>query len=86
VPAHLRDAHYAGAKRLGHGDGYVYPHDLTEGIVAQQYAPDVVNGRAYYEPTSHGAESRFSERARLIRAILHPEGDRQQDQQEGEPT
>jgi putative ATPase len=83
VPAHLRDAHYAGAKRLGHGDGYVYPHDLPEGIVAQQYAPDVVNGRAYYEPTSHGAESRFSERARLIRAILHPGGDRQQ---EGEPT
>jgi len=83
VPAHLRDAHYAGAKRLGHGDGYVYPHDLPEGIVAQQYAPDVVDGRAYYEPTSHGAESRFSERARLIRAILHPERDRQQ---EGEPT
>ena len=42
VPAHLRDAHYPGAKRLGHGDGYVYPHDLPEGIVAQQYAPDVV--------------------------------------------
>src|SRR6201982_141752 len=41
VPAHLRDAHYAGAKRLGHGDGYVYPHDVPEGIVAQQYAPDV---------------------------------------------
>jgi putative ATPase len=83
VPAHLRDAHYAGAKRLGHGEGYVYPHDRPEGIVAQQYAPDVVNGRAYYEPTSHGAESRFSERVRLIRAILHPEGD---SQQEGEPT
>jgi putative ATPase len=83
VPAHLRDAHYAGAKRLGHGEGYVYPHDLPEGIVAQQYAPDVVNGRAYYEPTSHGAESRFSERVRLIRAILHPAGD---SQQEGEPT
>jgi len=82
VPAHLRDAHYAGAKRLGHGEGYVYPQDLPEGIVAQQYAPDVVNGRAYYEPTNHGAESRFSERVRLIRAILHPEGD----SQEGEPT
>ena len=82
VPAHLRDAHYAGAKRLGHGEGYVYPQDLPEGIVAQQYAPDVVNGRAYYEPTNHGAESRFSEHVRLIRAILHPEGD----SQEGEPT
>src|SRR5580700_9116071 len=73
VPPHLRDAHYPGAKRLGHGDGYVYPHDLPEGIVAQQYAPDVINGRAYYEPSGHGMEGRFSERARLIRQILHPE-------------
>jgi putative ATPase len=73
VPSHLRDAHYPGAKRLGHGKGYVYPHDLPEGIVAQQYAPDAVNGRTYYEPSSHGMESRFAERARLIRQILHPE-------------
>src|SRR6201986_5448341 len=75
VPNHLRDAHYAGAKRLGHGQGYVYPHDRPEGIVGQQYAPDAVNGRAYYEPSSHGMEARFSERARLIREILHPEKD-----------
>ena len=73
VPAHLRDAHYAGAKRLGHGDGYVYPHDLPEGIVAQQFAPVVINGRTYYEATTHGMESRFSERSRLIRAILRAE-------------
>src|ERR1700723_1382823 len=71
VPAHLRDAHYPGAKQLGHGKGYVYPHDLPEGIVTQQYAPDVIDGRAYYEPSSHGMEGRFAERARLIRAILH---------------
>ena len=60
VPAHLRDAHYPGAERLGHGKGYVYPHDLPEGIVAQQYAPDVVDGRAYYEPTTprHGGPLR----------------------------
>jgi putative ATPase len=73
VPPHLRDAHYAGAQRLGHGDGYVYPHDRPEGVVAQQYAPDVVTGRTYYEPTSHGMENRFSERSRLIRAILRTE-------------
>jgi len=72
VPAHLRDAHYAGAKRLGHGEGYVYPHDRPEGIVAQQYAPDVVAARTYYEPTNHGMENRFSERARVIRDILRP--------------
>ena len=41
--------------------------------MAQQYAPDVVDGRAYYDPSTHGMESRFSERARIIRAILHPE-------------
>ena len=73
VPAHLRDAHYAGASRLGHGEGYVYPHDLPEGIVAQQYAPDVVAARTYYEPSSHGMENRYSERSRAIRAILRPE-------------
>src|SRR5487761_1613477 len=72
VPARLRDAHYAGAKRLGHGEGYVYPHDLPEGIVAQQYAPDVVAARTYYEPSDHGMEHRFSERARVIRGILRP--------------
>src|SRR6267154_1179151 len=73
VPSQLRDAHYPGAERLGHGQGYVYPHDLPEGIVTQQHAPDVIDGRAYYEPSSHGMEGRFAERARLIRAILHPE-------------
>ena len=40
VPAHLRDAHYPGAKRLGHGKGYCYPHDSEVGVVAQQYLPD----------------------------------------------
>ena len=79
VPNHLRDAHYPGAKRLGHGKGYVYPHDVAEGIVGQQYAPDAVNGRAYYEPSSHGMEARFSERSRLIREILHPGKDGGQD-------
>jgi putative ATPase len=78
VPNHLRDAHYPGAKRLGHGKGYIYPHDLPEGVAGQQYAPDEVNGRAYYEPSSHGMEARFSERSRLIREILHPVKDRGQ--------
>jgi putative ATPase len=72
VPPHLRDAHYAGAKRLGHGAGYVYPHDLPEGVVTQQYAPGEVADRTYYEPTNHGAEVRFAERSERIRAILRP--------------
>jgi putative ATPase len=75
VPAHLRDTHYPGARRLDHGKGYVYPHDLPEGIVAQAYAPDAVAGRAYYEPTTHGMESRFSERYARIRAILRGHGE-----------
>jgi putative ATPase len=86
VPSHLRDAHYPGAKRLGHGQGYVYPHDLPEGIVGQQYAPDEVNGRAYSEPSSPGMEARFSERSRLIREILHPGKDHGQGRDDGGET
>ena len=56
VPAHLRDAHYKGASSLGHGEGYVYPHDDPSGVVLQQYRPDALEGRVYYEPSPHGAE------------------------------
>jgi putative ATPase len=70
VPAHLRDASYRGAQRLGHGDGYRYPHDYPEGVIAQQHAPDVIAGRRYYQPTGHGAEARYADRAERIRAIL----------------
>jgi putative ATPase len=70
VPAHLRDAHYPGAGKLGHGRGYRYPHDQDEGIVAQQYAPDELAGREYYRPSRHGAEARYADRAEKIRAIL----------------
>jgi putative ATPase len=62
VPAHLRDAHYQGASTLGHGDGYLYPHDDPRGWVPQQYAPDDMVGRAYYEPTMHGYEATVSRR------------------------
>ncbi len=56
VPTHLRDAHYKGAATLGHGEGYVYPHDDPTGTVAQQYRPDSLEGHVYYEPSSRGAE------------------------------
>ena len=72
MPAHLRDAHYPGAQRLGHGQGYSYPHDDPAGVVTQQYAPDAIDGRAYYRPTRHGAEARYAERSERIREILHP--------------
>jgi putative ATPase len=70
VPIHLRDAHYAGAKRLGHGKGYVYPHDAEIGIAAQQYLPDELRGRRYYEPKALGAERDVQARLEKIRRIL----------------
>ena len=70
VPTHLRDAHYPGAKRLGHGKGYRYPHDSEIGVVAQQYLPDELRGHRYYEPTSHGAERDVQARLEKIRRIL----------------
>ena len=73
VPLHLRDAHYPGAKRLGHGRGYVYPHDAEYGIVPQQYLPDELDGRRYYEPKALGSERDISARLERIRRIL---GDR----------
>jgi putative ATPase len=73
VPIHLRDAHYAGAKRLGHGKGYRYPHDSDAGILPQQYLPDELVGRRYYEPKNLGAERDIAPRLERIRKIL---GDR----------
>ena len=70
VPVHLRDASYPGAQRLGHGKGYLYPHDYPEGIVRQAYAPGAAAGRRYYQPTRHGAEARYADRAERIRAAL----------------
>ncbi|CAH0175888.1 replication-associated recombination protein A [Microbacterium sp. Bi121] len=70
VPPHLRDAHYAGAKRLGHGKGYVFPHDNEHGIVPQQYLPDELEGRRYYQPKNLGAERDVSARLERIRRIL----------------
>ncbi len=70
VPVHLRDASYPGAQRLGHGKGYLYPHDYPEGIVRQEYAPEAAAGRRYYQPTRHGAEARYADRAERIRAAL----------------
>ncbi len=64
VPTHLRDAHYKGAADLGHGEGYVYPHDDPSGVVEQQYRPDALEGRVYYEPTPHGAEGGGTDRNR----------------------
>jgi putative ATPase len=70
VPPHLRDGHYKGAAKLGHAQGYVYPHDVPEGIAAQQYAPDAIHGARYYRPTRHGAEARYADVAEWARGRL----------------
>ncbi|WP_082462139.1 replication-associated recombination protein A [Agromyces sp. Leaf222] len=70
VPKHLRDAHYPGAKRLGHGKGYVYPHDDPIGVVGQEYLPDSLRGAVYYEPTEHGNEREVSSRLAKLRRIV----------------
>jgi putative ATPase len=69
VPKHLRDAHYAGAKKLGHGKGYVYPHDNPLGVVEQQYLPDTLASAEYYSPTDHGSERDVKARLEKLRAI-----------------
>jgi putative ATPase len=70
VPPHLRDAHYAGSKKLGHGQGYQYSHDAPYGIAEQQYAPDVVAEAVYYQPTSLGAEGALRERWERVRRLI----------------
>ncbi len=57
VPAHLRDAHYGGAAKLGHGAGYRYPHDDPAGWVDQAHRPEHLEGRVYYRPSGHGREA-----------------------------
>ncbi|HEY0695293.1 MAG TPA: replication-associated recombination protein A [Kribbella sp.] len=70
VPAHLRDAHYAGAKKIGHGSSYQYSHNDPRGVVPQQYAPDVVDDAEYYKPTRRGGEAAYADRLAKIREIL----------------
>ena len=70
VPAHLRDAHYSGAKKLGHGEGYRYPHDFEHGVVAQTYLPEDLESARYYEPTGNGQEAMIADRVELLRGLL----------------
>jgi putative ATPase len=70
VPKPIRDAHYAGAKKLGHGKGYLYPHDYDIGVVQQQYPPTELLGAKYYQPTEHGNEREVSARWAKLRRII----------------
>jgi len=70
VPSHLRDGHYAGAKKLGNAVGYRFPHDDPDGVLAQQYAPDTLVGVDYYVPTDHGFERELGPRVGRLRSIV----------------
>jgi putative ATPase len=67
VPAHLRDTHYQGAKRLGHGEGYQYAHDFPGHFVPQDY---LGAEKRYYEPTEQGVEKKIKERLEKWRALM----------------
>jgi putative ATPase len=73
VPPQLRDAHYGGARTLGHGTGYAYAHDDPRGVVEQQYAPEPVADKVYYEPGTRGAERDYAERWARLRKIVRGE-------------
>ncbi|SLH43349.1 recombination factor protein RarA [Mycobacteroides abscessus subsp. abscessus] len=70
VPPHLRDGHYAGAAKLGNAQGYKYPHDDPDGVLAQQYPPDELVGADYYRPTDHGYEREIGTRVEKLRRIV----------------
>jgi putative ATPase len=69
VPPHLRDSHYRGARDLGHGAGYEYPHDAPGGFAAaQRYLPEEIDGATVYDPSRHGHEAAVAERVAALRA------------------
>lgn len=67
VPRHLRDANYPGAKALGHGEGYLYPHSFPGHHVEQEYLPEGAKSQPYYEPTTNGHEAKFKQRLERLR-------------------
>lgn len=67
VPVHLQDAHYKGAAKLGHGDGYKYAHDYPNHYVNQQYLPDELVNTRFYEPTENGYEEKIREHFKKIK-------------------
>lgn len=76
VPLHLRDSHYRGAKQLGHGKGYKYPHHFPDGYVPQEYLPKELLGHKFYFPTQHGYEKTIAERLERWRSQSLSTGDR----------
>nr|WP_244954190.1 replication-associated recombination protein A [Spelaeicoccus albus] len=74
VPDHLRDAHYPGAEKLGHGVEYKYAHNAPHAVAEQQYPPDELVGTNYYEPTNYGAERDVAARLERLRGLIRGDG------------
>ena len=68
IPAHLQDAHYKSAAKLGHGVGYQYSHDFEHHYVKQQYLPDEMVGQRFYELSDEGYEKELQKLRREIGA------------------
>jgi putative ATPase len=75
VPIHLRDSSYRGAAMLGHGKGYVYPHNDPTGWVPQQHLPPEVAGERFYQPSNHGAEAELAAEHERRRGEQQRDGD-----------
>ena len=75
VPTHLRDAPYAGAREMGFGDSYIYPHDQPGGWVEQRYLPDSMGETQFFDPSAHGDEDR------IVRAWRRRRGDANENDQ-----
>lgn len=71
IPAHLQDAHYKGAAKLGHGSGYQYAHNYKNHYVKQQYLPDGLEDMVFYEPTLNGYEKNISQHMKRIKEEAH---------------
>lgn len=71
VPTHLRDAHYSGAKSLGHGVDYVYAHEAPHSVAAQKYLPDDLEGVEYYHPNMNGNEAMITKRMSILKELLN---------------
>ena len=67
IPAHLQDAHYKGAAKLGRGTGYKYAHDYPNHYVRQQYLPYELDGREFYKPSGNGYEAKIREHMQRIK-------------------
>ena len=72
IPVHLQDAHYKGAARLGHGQGYLYAHDYPGHYVKQQYLPYELNGKEFYHPSGNGYEAKVREHMKRLKDSEKP--------------